>query len=325
MSTPRRFTKSNPCPICTGHDGLGRGQGVRCFGYFDHTGGYARCTREEHAGHLRQNRDGTYSHRVTGPCRCGLTHGQSLPAAERRTDAAPRRRAEQRFRSYFTLVGFLRRHYGEETSVRSWVYHTAAGGEAFRVIRVDYGNADGLLAKSYRPCHQADDGKWLLSRPPGLLPLYNLPTILAAPLGATIAILEGEKCVDIAAGLGLPTSTTSAHGAKAPWLTDWSALAGRYVAIVRDADDDGQGYADKVAALLAALNPPAHVQIVTLPGLSEGEDIEQWTAARRTAGRSDAEILAELRALIAGGLDGNRAAADHVSYDTDQLRGKGLS
>jgi hypothetical protein len=36
-----------------------------------------------------------------------------------------------------------------------------------------------------------------------------------------------------------------------------------------------------------------------LPGLSEGEDIEQFLGARRAAGRTDADTLAELRALIA--------------------------
>lgn len=326
MSTPRRFTKSNPCPICTGHDGLGRGQGLRCWGYLDHTGEYARCTREEHAGRLEQNRDGTYSHRVSGPCRCGLTHGHSLPMAERHTDAAPtpRRRSEQRFRSYHTLAAFLRRHYGDGTAVRFWVYHTAAGNEAFRVLRVDYSAGDGSTAKSYRPCHQANDGKWLLSRPAGLLPLYNLPGILAAPPEATIVILEGEKCCGIARDHGVPYATTSAHGAKAPRLTDWSPLAGRQVSVIRDADEDGAGYATQVNQLLAALTPPAQVRIVTLPGLAEG-DIEQWADARRIAGRSNAEILAELRALIAGGLDGTQAPADNVSYDTDQPRRRRLS
>jgi hypothetical protein len=67
----RRFTGTNPCPICGGHDGLVRGKGVRCFGYYDGSGKYARCTREEHAGALPQNRDGTYSHRLHGDCRCG--------------------------------------------------------------------------------------------------------------------------------------------------------------------------------------------------------------------------------------------------------------
>jgi hypothetical protein len=297
---PRRFTKSHPCPICEGHDGLGRGQGLRCFGCYDSSGTYARCTREQYAGSLTQNRDGTYSHRLHGPCRCGQIHGEARdPARAARRAASFRRRPEQRFRSYFTLRAFLQRRYGDGAVIRFWPYRDAAGAEVFRVLRIDYRAADGSAAKSYRPCYQAADGRWLLSRPGPVLPLYNLPEIVTAPADAAITVLEGEKCTDIAAALGLPFVTTSAHGAKAPWLTDWSPLAGRAVAILRDEDKDGAGYAAQVADLLAALNPPAHVQVVSLPGLDDGEDIEQFIAARRSAGRSDAEILGEFRALIA--------------------------
>jgi hypothetical protein len=302
MSKPSRFTTSNPCPICGGHDGLSRGQGVRCFGYLDRSGSYARCTREEHAASLPQNRDGTYSHRM-GKCRCGQVHGDAtVPAGDARSATAAntrRTRAEQRFRSYFTLAAYLRRRYGDGTAVRFWIYRDAGGDEVFRVLRIDYRSPDGSTAKSYRPCHRAGDGRWLLSRPAKPLPLYNLPSILAAPPDAIIAVLEGEKCTDIATALGLSHATTSAHGAQAPQLTDWSPLAGRSVAILRDAGDSGLVYGAKVAALLAAIDPPARVHTVSLPGLTDGADIEQWIDARCKAGRSDATILAELRALIA--------------------------
>ena len=295
----RRFTPSHPCPICHGHEGGARGRGVRCFGYLDSRGEYARCTREEYAGSLPRNRDGTYSHRLAGTCRCGLAHGEARDSAGHGCPADPfRRRIEQRFRSCYTLAAFLRKRYGEGTEVRHWIYRDAAGAEVFRVLRIDYRAPDGSQAKSYRPCHRAADGKWLLSRPAGTLPLFNLPEVLAAPPEAVITILEGEKCADIAAALGLAPVTTSAHGAKSPWLADWSPLAGRRVAIVRDEGDDGASYAAQIAALLAALDPPARAQIVTLPGLSEGEDIEQFLEARRSTGRTDADILAELAALI---------------------------
>jgi hypothetical protein len=299
-ATPlRRFTKSHPCPICGGHDGLGRGQGVRCFGYY--LGKSARCTREEHAGSLPPNRDGTYAHRLRGRCPCGQRHGQAPSSAGRARAAAPsslRRRAEQRFRSFFTLAAFLRRRYGEGTTVWHWTYRDAAGREVFRVLRVDYRAPDGSQAKSYRPCHQAADGKWLLSRPEGKLPLYNLPAIVAAPPEATVAILEGEKCADLATAIGLPHATTSAHGAQAPWLSDWSPLAGLSVAILRDEGERGADYAARVSALLADLEPPARAHAVCLPGLSDGEDIEQWIASRRDAGLTDADLLAELVVLI---------------------------
>lgn len=299
---PRRFTKADPCPVCGGHDSLGRGHGERYYGYYD-PGGNARCTREERAGGLLQNRDGTYSHRLRGKCGCGQRHGQprgNAPAGAARP-AAPgvlKRRAEQRFRSFFTLTAYLRRRYGDGTEIRHWIYRDAAGKEVFRVLRVDYRAPDGERAKSYRPCHRVSDGRWLLARPAQSLPLYNLPDLAGAPPEATVAVLEGEKCADLAMAIGLPYVTTSAHGAKAPQLTDWSPLAGHAIAILGDADKDGAGYVAQVSALLAALNPPARVRIVTLPGLAEGEDIEQFIEARRAAGRTDAGILAELVALI---------------------------
>lgn len=299
MRMPRRFTASQPCPICGGHDGLARGQGVRCFGYLDRSGNYARCTREQHAGDLRRNRDGTYSHRLHGECRCGQVHGEA-GSGERHTAVASTRRrvVEQRFRSYFTLAASLRRRYGEGTAIRHWTYRDGSGREVLRVIRVDYRAADGSPAKSYRPCHQGGDGRWLLSRPDIPLPLYDLPAILAAPREAIVAVLEGEKCTDLAARLGLVPATTSAHGAAAPWLTDWSPLAGRSVGIIADAGDRGEEFAVRVAGLLAALDPPARVRIVTLPELSDGEDIEQFLAARRESGHTDAEVLAELRSML---------------------------
>lgn len=298
QTTPlHRFTKAHPCPICGGYDGLARGKGVRCFGYFDCSGEYARCTREERAGPLPRNGDGTYSHRLSGPCRCGGLHGEAASPGEARAGAS-KRRAEQRFRSYFTLRAFLGKRYGEGAVITPWVYRDAAGHEVFRVLRIDYRAPDGSEAKSYRPCHQAADGRWLLSRPERPLPLYNLPAILAAPPEAAIAILEGEKCADLAAALGLPRATASAHGAQAPWLSDWSPLAGRSVAILRDEGERGAEYAVRVSALLADLDPPAQAHIVRLPGLSDGEDIEQWIANGRGAGLTNADLLAELLALI---------------------------
>lgn len=311
-ASPRRFTRSDPCPVCGGHDGLVRGKSIRCFGYYDHSRGYARCTREERAGGLPQNRDGTYSHRLHCLCRCGQAHGDASQADNSRPTGAPhsqRRQQRQRFRSYFTLRSFLRKRYGDDAAVTPWVYDDATGREAFRVLRIDYRAPDGSRVKSYRPCHQGDDRGWRLSAPPGLLPLYHLPAILAAPPEAILAVLEGEKCADIAASLGLPCVTTSAHGAQAPWLSDWSPLAGRSVVILCDEGEKGAQYAAKVADLLAAIDTPADVRIVSLPGLSDGEDIEQFAAARRSAGCSDVEILDDLLALIeAARTCGNPAA-----------------
>jgi hypothetical protein len=300
---PLRFTRTRPCPVCGGHDGLVRGQGIRCFGYGDASGDYARCTREDRAGTLPQNRDGTYSHWMHGDCRCGQTHGEpsfshaGLPAKARR------RSAPLSFRSYFTLNAFLRRTYGDDSTVSSWTYHDGEGREAFRVLRIDHADADGTRAKTYRPCHHGSDGRWRLSKPEGLLPLYRLTSVLAAEVVTIIPVLEGEKCADIARGLGLAHATTSAHGAHAPQLSDWSPLAGRRIVILLDEGESGAEYASKVADLLSGLTPPPTLAALRLPGLSDGEDIEQWASMQRAEGRGEAHISTELLALVAGAFD----------------------
>ena len=84
--TPRRFTRTDPCPICGGHDGLGRGQGVRCFGFFDDSGNYARCTREERAGSL--SRRTATAPTATG---CTVVAAAARPTAMRTRLVARRR------------------------------------------------------------------------------------------------------------------------------------------------------------------------------------------------------------------------------------------
>jgi hypothetical protein len=294
---PQRFTRVHPCPVCGGHDALARGQGVRCFGYLDASGDYARCTREDRAGGLPQNRDGTYSHWLHGDCRCGCCHVAPGVCEPAKLEKARRRSAPQSFRSFFTLSAFLRRIYGEDCTVRSWTYEDAEVQEVFRILRIDHEDGTSARAKTYRPCHQGSDTRWRLGKPAGLLPLYHLPAVLASP-PAIVPVFEGEKCADIARGLGLLNATTSAHGAQAPQLTDWTPLAGRMVAIFADEGEAGADYASKVRSLLSELSPPPTLATLWLPGLRDGEDIEQWAEGRRKAGLCHGQVSAELLALI---------------------------
>jgi hypothetical protein len=134
--------------------------------------------------------------------------------------------------------------------------------------------------KTYRPLSvDPDSGRWRIGDPDRWLP-YK-----AAQLGTgegPVVVAEGEKCVDILTSLGF-TATTSAHGAGSPARTDWGLLANRDVVIVPDADTEGEGYATAVAGLLAALAPPARVRIARLPGLADGEDVDDWVARGGTA------------------------------------------
>ena len=188
-----------------------------------------------------------------------------------------------------------------------WVYKTADGVEAMRVYRFD--SPDG---KQYRPVHRDADG-WRLGDPPGPLPLYRLPDLAGT---RRVYLFEGEKCADMARVLGL-VATATAHGSGSPHKTDLSPLAGVEVVIVPDNDPQGEAFAVKVAALLAALDPPAEVKVVHLPNLAEeGDDIEQWlcdvvpTQWTPEQCRDDLEALAEAAPAFVRPLDDDAIEGD---------------
>lgn len=114
----------------------------------------------------------------------------------------------------------------------------------------DYRNADGeLLAcvyrydtptgKQYRPW----DVRMRAMRMPEPRPLYNLPAVVAS---AAVVLVEGEKCADTLAGLGIVATTAMGGAATAIDKTDWRPLAGKTVIVWPDHDEAGAKYADAV-------------------------------------------------------------------------------
>ncbi len=173
-----------------------------------------------------------------------------------------------------------------------WTYHAADGAELMYVLRVELPDD-----KTYRPIHRAEDG-YRLADPPGLLPLYGLPELIAADPTEPVNVHEGEKCIDADRALGR-TATTSSHGSQSAPRTDWAPLAGRDVRIYPDNDPPGRKYADAVAAILVGLDPPACVKIVQLPWLPEGADVVDLIDDRRVDGKDDAAIRREIDDLAA--------------------------
>jgi len=206
----------------------------------------------------------TFAHRLDGPCNCGRQHGRAtVPARGKPAKAYPT--AADLTKALAHSLGPLRTR---------WSYRGANGVETMRVLRFE----DAAGNKTYRPAHKNGVG-WVAGDPPGPLPLYHLPD-LNADRSAAVWVFEGEKCADLARELGL-VATTSSHGSRSAGKTDWSPLAGRDVAIVPDADDAGEVYATDVAAILGKLG--SRVRVVRLPGLAEGEDLEQWLGRGGTA------------------------------------------
>jgi hypothetical protein len=189
-------------------------------------------------------------------------------------------------------VGFIVRKLKMIPTRRDW-YHDENGNEHFVMVRFD-----GRGKKEFRPFHRNADGRWIIGDPPGKLPLFNLPKLLAPDLNPSsepVFLVEGEKCVCRLEPLGFLV-TTSAHGAKGARVTDWEPLAGRFVVILPDNDESGQTYEDTSASFLMQLSPRAMVKVVRLPGLPEKGDIEDWLDARD--GKPTEETKAELLELV---------------------------
>ncbi|MDA1228972.1 MAG: DUF3854 domain-containing protein [Chloroflexi bacterium] len=71
-----RHSRQDPCPICGGHPGLAKGQGIRCAGISMDRVAY--CTREQYAGGLPldiSTSPAAYKHALFGRCDCGTQHG----------------------------------------------------------------------------------------------------------------------------------------------------------------------------------------------------------------------------------------------------------
>ena len=156
-------------------------------------------------------------------------------------------------------------HHGKPSA--SWRYCDTDGGLIHWVHRFDKpdGSKEILPQTLWR---EAGRLGWRWGAPPVPRPLYGLDRLALAP-AAPVLIVEGEKTADAAAGLFPGFAVTSwSGGSKAVSKADWTALAGRRVAILPDADTPGREAAQAVrkAALAAGAEGAAIVQLpATLP------------------------------------------------------------
>ncbi len=223
----------------------------------------------------------------------GLSPSDLFPKGTSRNSAARKARAKQakkpppNFKTRDEAVAAAAKWSTPKpgTFAEIWEYN-----DRFWVAR--YNLADG--DKKFHPIRRNDDGTYSVKDPPGVLPLYNLDELADADMPI---VVEGEKCVEVALGIGL-VATTNAHGAKSSKKTDWRPLAGKRVPLLLDNDDAGQYWFDKLAPILAALGPPATVLKVLLPDLPEKGDIVDFVEDRRMDGKDDAAIRAEILTYI---------------------------
>ncbi|MGE5296473.1 MAG: AAA family ATPase, partial [Solirubrobacterales bacterium] len=189
------------------------------------------------------------------------------------------------FETAAQAVARLEALHGKSSS--RWAYFDAGGDPAGMVVRWD-----GPQGKTIRPVHKRADGLWDIGGMPEPRPLYELPSLLARP-EETVYVTEGEKAADAAGWLGL-LATTSPHGSGSAGKADWRPLAGRDVVILPDNDEPGRAYARTVVSILHALQPPARVRIVELPGLATKGDMYDWVES----GPSVVALRGTLKGLV---------------------------
>lgn len=105
---------------------------------------------------------------------------------------------------------------------------------------------------------------------------YRLPELLAAHSDATIFICEGEKDVERLRALGFVATTNPMGAGK--WRDEYSDLfLGREVVIIPDNDKPGHDHSQAIAHSLHG--KASSIQIIDLPGLSDGGDVSDWLDA----------------------------------------------
>ncbi|MCD9227410.1 AAA family ATPase [Ralstonia pseudosolanacearum] len=161
----------------------------------------------------------------------------------------------------------------------------------------DYLDVDGRLlacvyryntpgGKQYRPW----DARARAMRMPDPRPLYNLPAVVGCD---AVVLVEGEKCADALARIGIVATTAMGGAAAAIDKTDWSPLAGKTVAVWPDHDAAGAKYADAVIPRLQHIG--ARVRRVTVP---ENKP-KKWDAADAVEEGFDVESLLVASTVVA--------------------------
>ncbi len=145
-------------------------------------------------------------------------------------------------------------------------YTDANGSPLYCVVRTDH--ADGSKTFAQQRWNGSEYIKGLGDVQPVL---FMLPKVAKSDV---VWLVEGEKCVYAAMGLGV-VATTKSGGAGRAWNdAEVQSFAGKVVFILPDNDKPGEEAAWK--AVQALHNVVKSTHIVRLPGLGEKEDIADW-------------------------------------------------
>lgn len=162
--------------------------------------------------------------------------------------------------------------------------------ESSRIVAVyDYTDESGNLLyqvvryepKNFKQRRPDGYGGWTWKKSARQV-LYRLPEVLEAPI---VFVVEGERDVETLREYGF-VATTSAGGARAPWLTGYTeALRGREVILIPDRDEPGYARAQRIASAL--LGNAARLVYLEL---EDGKDVTEWFLR----GHSELELIAQI-------------------------------
>ena len=225
----RRFSASDPCPVCGGHPGLPRGQGVRCAGFISSDGRYVHCTRPEAAGTLAADKaePPTYAHLATGDCRCGQVHGE--PFARYKPPAASN--GHKHTRKAISRLEYVVRDFDGQVQGTQ------------HVTRYDDGTKDPFWTGPH-----GESGAGALGGADTGDMLFGAEQVGVWDPETAVVMTEGPKAASALIEAGIPAvGTVCGAGVKARprALTARVAagLVGRPVYLWPDADPDGLGHA----------------------------------------------------------------------------------
>lgn len=149
------------------------------------------------------------------------------------------------------------------------------------VARWDQMTQEGAAnGKTIRQASRQTDGRWAHKAMPNPKPLYRLPSLMASK--GPIYLVEGEKCVDYLASIGIH-ATTWPGGSSAAVKADITPLAGRDLVLLADNDEPGRKAMDILIDRLATLSTHPTIRRIDLPNLPEKGDVVDWIEAHGDA------------------------------------------
>jgi len=264
----RFWSKTNPCPACSGHGRAGK-SAQQCRGGYDPARSEVRiwCSTED---------SGTPS-RAGSKWEWHLDEPYPWESEPSRSDTS--RRPHRGPGLCYAPADEPLPHWlaGTHKVAGRWVYRAFDGAYVFEVVRSERSRPSGDRDKVYTPGSRAYEGATLIQwglPPRELLVPYRLPELrrgIAA--GQPVYVSEGEKSCDALAALG-QVATTCQGGSNAwgatPDVHRWFEGA-RDATIIVDRDTAGARWARDVVASLALIGITP--RLVRSRTTREGDDI----------------------------------------------------